>query len=76
MRLQKFLARAGVASRRGSEEIIVAGRVSVNGVPVAELGTKVDVDADVVAVDGVRVAPRAGREDHHAAQARGASSPR
>lgn len=56
MRLQKFLARAGVASRRGSEEIIVAGRVSVNGVPVAELGTKVDVDADVVAVDGVRVA--------------------
>ncbi len=60
MRLQKFLARAGVASRRGSEEIIVAGRVSVNGVPVAELDERVDVDADVVAVDGVRVAPRAG----------------
>lgn len=56
MRLQKFLARSGVASRRGSEELIVAGRVSVNGRVVTELGTKVDADADTVALDGKPVA--------------------
>ena len=60
MRLQKFLARAGVASRRGSEEIIVSGRVSVNGAPVTELGVKVDADADVVEVDGARVGLSSG----------------
>lgn len=53
MRLQKYLARAGVASRRGSEELIVAGRVRVNGVVVSELGSKVDADVDEVTVDGV-----------------------
>lgn len=52
MRLQKFLARAGVASRRGSENLMTAGRVSVNGVVVSELGSKVDPRADEVAVDG------------------------
>ena len=52
MRLQKFLARAGVASRRGSENLMSAGRVSVNGVVVTELGSKVDPASDVVAVDG------------------------
>lgn len=52
MRLQKYLARAGVASRRASEEYITAGRVSINGVVVTELGTRVDPDVDVVAVDG------------------------
>ena len=52
MRLQKFLARAGVASRRGSEDLMTAGRVSVNGVVVTELGTKVDPSADTVTVDG------------------------
>lgn len=52
MRLQKYLARAGVASRRGSEDLIVAGRISVNGVVVTELGTKVDPSCDEVAVDG------------------------
>ena len=55
MRLQKFLARAGVASRRGSEVLISTGHVCVNGARVTELGSKVDVDADVVEVDGVRV---------------------
>ncbi|WP_165172681.1 pseudouridine synthase [Adlercreutzia sp. ZJ242] len=55
MRLQKFLARAGVASRRGSEELISAGRVRVNGACVTELGSKVDADSDVVEVDGARV---------------------
>jgi 23S rRNA pseudouridine2605 synthase len=53
MRLQKFLARAGVASRRGSEDLMTAGRVTVNGVVVAELGAKVDPLVDEVAVDGV-----------------------
>lgn len=55
MRLQKFLARAGVASRRGSENLMTAGRVSVNGVVVTELGSKVDPLVDVVAVDGREV---------------------
>ncbi|MBP3885982.1 MAG: rRNA pseudouridine synthase [Olsenella sp.] len=53
MRLQKFLARAGVASRRGSENLMTAGRVAVNGVIVTELGSKVDPERDVVTVDGV-----------------------
>ena len=52
MRLQKFLARAGVASRRSSENLMTAGRVTVNGEVVTELGTKVDPLVDVVAVDG------------------------
>lgn len=52
MRLQKFLARAGAASRRGSEDLMTAGRVTVNGVVVMELGSKVDPLVDEVAVDG------------------------
>lgn len=55
MRLQKFLARAGVASRRACEAIIVSGRVQVNGAIVTELGTKVDPTADEVLVDGEEV---------------------
>ena len=53
MRLQRFLARAGVASRRGSERLMSAGRVRVNGVVVSELGSKVDPERDVVTVDGI-----------------------
>ena len=52
MRLQKFLARAGVASRRGSEDLMTSGRVTVNGQVATELGTKVDPAVDVVEVDG------------------------
>lgn len=52
MRLQKFLARAGVASRRASENLMTAGRVTVNGDVVRELGSKVDPLIDEVAVDG------------------------
>ena len=52
MRLQRFLARAGVASRRGSEDLMTAGRVTVNGRVVSELGSKVDPLRDEVAVDG------------------------
>ena len=55
MRLQKFLARAGAASRRGSENLMTAGRVRVNGQVVRELGSKVDPSVDVVTVDGREV---------------------
>ena len=55
MRVQKFLARAGVASRRGSENLMTAGRVRVNGQVVTELGSKVDPLVDVVTVDGREV---------------------
>ena len=53
-RLNRFLARRGVASRRGADALIAAGHVSVNGV-VAHLGTTVDSEHDAVAVDGTRV---------------------
>jgi 23S rRNA pseudouridine2605 synthase len=53
-RLQKILAAAGIASRRASEELIAAGRVTVNG-EVASLGQKADAARDVVMVDSERV---------------------
>ena len=52
VRLQKFLADAGVASRRAAEQMIVDGRVAVNGKVVRLLGTKVDPDHDKVIFDG------------------------
>ena len=52
VRLQKFLADAGLASRRAGEQIILAGRVTVNGALVQQLGAKVDPTHDRVAVDG------------------------
>lgn len=55
MRLQKFLSRAGIASRRRSERLMEAGRVKVNGSVVTELGARVDPDRDRVEVDGRRV---------------------
>jgi len=58
MRLQKFLAQAGVASRRTAETLIAAGRVAVNGQPVTVPGTQVTPGEDVVYVDGRRVEPR------------------
>jgi pseudouridine synthase len=51
-RLQKIMAHAGVASRRKCEEIILQGRVRVNGQVVTELGTKVDPAQDIIEVDG------------------------
>jgi pseudouridine synthase len=54
-RLQKILSQAGVASRRLSEELIVQGRVQVNGRTVTTLGTKADPDADEIKVDGRRI---------------------
>jgi 23S rRNA pseudouridine2605 synthase len=58
VRLQKFLAEAGVASRRASEQIILEGRVAVNGHTVTELGTKVDPVHDSITVDARPLKPR------------------
>lgn len=55
MRVQKFLSRAGVASRREAERMMVDGRVKVNGDPATELGLRVDPDEDLVELDGARV---------------------
>ncbi|HMJ92287.1 MAG TPA: pseudouridine synthase [Candidatus Acidoferrum sp.] len=52
VRLQKFLAEAGIASRRASEGYIVEGRVAVNGHVVTELGVKIDPGHDKITVDG------------------------
>ncbi|HEY5222198.1 MAG TPA: pseudouridine synthase [Microbacteriaceae bacterium] len=54
-RLQKVMAAAGVASRRVSEDLIAAGRVSVNGHIVTEPGLRIDPETDLVAVDGEAV---------------------
>ena len=51
-RLQKILAQAGIASRRGAEELIRAGRITVNGHVVQAMGLKIDPRQDVVACDG------------------------
>ena len=51
-RLQKFLAEAGVASRRKAEELIQAGRVQVNGKTIKEMGCKIDSAKDKVVFDG------------------------
>ncbi len=58
VRLQKVLAQAGVASRRAAEELIAAGRVSVDGEVVREMGRRVDPSTAVVHVDGSRVVLR------------------
>ena len=58
VRLQKFLADAGVASRRAGEQFILDGRVAVNGEIVRLLGSKVDPDHDAVTVDGQPVRTR------------------
>ena len=54
-RLQKILSQAGVASRRASEQLMLDGRVSVNGATVRELGTKADPSRDDIRVDGRRI---------------------
>jgi len=51
-RLQKILAHAGVASRRKAEELIESGHVSVNGKVIRELGSKADIEQDLIQVDG------------------------
>ncbi|MEL5990657.1 pseudouridine synthase [Microbacterium phosphatis] len=61
VRLQKVLANAGVASRRVSEELIVDGRVRVNGLVVTELGRRIDPENDLVDVDGTAIQLDAGK---------------
>ncbi len=56
MRLQKYMAECGVASRRKAEEMIAEGRVTVNGVKITEMGTQVE-DGDEVRVDGQVIRP-------------------
>jgi 23S rRNA pseudouridine2605 synthase len=56
-RLQKILSQAGVASRRHAEQLIVEGRVTVNGAVVTELGSKADLESDHIKVDGRLVRP-------------------
>ena len=51
-RLQKIIADAGITSRRKAEQIILEGRVSVNGKPVSKLGSKADLERDHIRVDG------------------------
>lgn len=65
MRLQKYLALCGVASRRASEKLISEGHVQVNGQTVTEMGVQVDEATDVVAVDGNVVHPE--EEKHYLA---------
>ena len=53
--MQKLLAHAGIASRRTCEQLILEGRVTVNGAVITELGTKADPERDHIKVDGKRV---------------------
>jgi 16S rRNA U516 pseudouridylate synthase RsuA-like enzyme len=62
MRLQKFLALQTTNSRRKAEELITSGNVRVNG-EIAKIGTRIDPETDLVAVDGVRVSNRSGIYD-------------
>lgn len=55
MRLNKYLATAGVASRRSADELIKLGKVKINGKVVKEMGVKVDVEKDIVAVDDKKI---------------------
>lgn len=55
IRLQKYLAEAGIASRRKAEEYIIAGRVKVNNEIIQELGTKIDIEKDEVYFDNKKV---------------------
>ena len=57
VRLQKYMAMCGAASRRGAEEIITAGRVTVNGEKITEQGVKVEIGADTVKLDGKVIKP-------------------
>lgn len=57
-RLQKVMAEYGIASRRKCEEIILSGKVKINGVIITELGTKTDKYTDVIEVDGITINPQ------------------
>src|SRR5260221_11278096 len=59
-RLQKILSRAAVTSRRKAEPLIVAGRVTVNGTAIPELGWKAELDRDHIKVEGNALRPQRG----------------
>ncbi|HZG66875.1 MAG TPA: S4 domain-containing protein, partial [Herpetosiphonaceae bacterium] len=63
-RLHKLLARAGVAALRPAEDMILQGRVTVNGRVVRELGARADPETDVIAVDGQLIHVPAASEPH------------
>ena len=54
-RLQKIISQAGIASRRASEQLMLDGRVTVNGITIRELGTKAEAGRDDIRVDGRRL---------------------
>ena len=56
-RLQKIIARAGVTSRRGAEQLIEQGRVRVNGATVVAPGFKADASRDMIEIDGTLLEP-------------------
>ena len=62
-RLQKLIATAGIASRRHAEELIIAGRVTVNGEVIRELGTKADPERDHIKVNGKLINPQLKARD-------------
>ena len=55
VRLQKYIAECGIASRRSSEKLIVLGKVKVNGEVIKKLGTKVDPEKDIIIVNGKKL---------------------
>ena len=65
IRLQKYLAMCGIASRRSAEKIILEGRVAVNGEVITEMGVQVDENSETVTVDGGIIYPE--EEKHYIA---------
>ncbi len=55
VRLQKYIARSGITSRRKAEELILDGHVKINGITVTELGTKIDAQKDIITVDDKKI---------------------
>lgn len=66
-RLQKIIARAGIASRRAAEKLVAEGRVSVNGQVVDRLGSQADPETDHIRVDGKRIEPPKGAHSYYLA---------
>jgi 23S rRNA pseudouridine2605 synthase len=60
-RLQKIIARAGIASRRAAEQMILDGRISINGAVVSHLGTRADLEKDDIRVDGRLISAEAAK---------------
>lgn len=65
IRLQKYLAMCGIASRRSAEKVILEGRVAVNGEIITEMGVQVDENSDTVTVDSLIIHPE--KEKHYIA---------